>query len=758
MSLKTFYNRFIYSFPIQLVVMHLKKNQIMMLYWLLLFAFITESIAKKFGVPFLFLDPEYMGKVGVTSFFIMGTSLGAFIMSFNISSFILNSFRFPFLATLSRTFLKYAHNNFIIPLAFILVYCYQIINFQYYNQLKPIEEISANLIAFITGIMVVMTLTLRYFMHTNKDIHKLFGVKHADDDETAPIRIYDTNDTSFSRRNNWRVDTYINFPLKVKIVRDTRHYKRYMLERVFRQNHINAAVVEIVVFSTFIILGLFRDYAWFRIPAGASVMLLFTMFIMLSGVFRYWLKAWANTALIMTFILLNLLSKFEVVNPRSQAYGLNYKGTKAIYSKESLINSVNDSIQTADIKHTQAILNKWKAYWTAKGVDKPKMVLLNVSGGGLRSCVFTFRTLQMIDSVYGGELMKHTALICGSSGGMISATYYRELFLDKKTELLKANASGDDHLLRNTGKDLLNSLSVSATVSDLFLNMQGFSDGRYRYIKDRAYAWEEQYNENTGYVLNKRLRDYYEPELNAEIPMMIMSPTIINDGRALHISAQPISYMLQSPGLEHSSLQQAPNGVEFSRFFKDQDASNIRVTSALRMNSAFPYIMPAVSLPSDPAIEVMDAGIRDNYGTMNSVQFMYIFRNWIQENTSGVVMIQIRDTYKQAKVENNSVKTIFEKMLAPMRNVSGNFIIMQDYSFDRYLEYASSFLNTPLEYILFQMPETQEKISLSWHLTEKEKNFLKDAPLNTENREALNKLTTILPVKVYRPEAFLKRY
>ncbi|HQF29513.1 MAG TPA: patatin-like phospholipase family protein, partial [Bacteroidia bacterium] len=236
------------------------------------------------------------------------------------------------------------------------------------------------------------------------------------------------------------------------------------------------------------------------------------------------------------------------------------------------------------------------------------------------------------------------------------------------------------------------------------------------------------------------------------------SPTIINDGRALHISAQPISYMLQSPGLEHSSLQQAPNGVEFSRFFKDQDAGNIKVTSALRMNSAFPYIMPAVSLPSDPAIEVMDAGIRDNYGTMNSVQFMYIFRNWIEENTSGVVMIQIRDTYKQAKVENNSVKTIFEKMLAPMRNVSGNFIIMQDYSFDRYLEYASSFLNTPLEYILFQMPETQEKISLSWHLTEKEKNFLKDAPLNTENREALNKLTTILPVKVYRPEAFLKRY
>lgn len=687
----------------------------------------------------------------------MGTSLGAFIMSFNISSFILNSFRFPFLATLSRTFLKYTHNNFIVPLAFILLYCYQIFDFQYNYQLKPASEIATDLAAFITGIAFVITITLRYFIHTNKDIFNLFGIHHADNDETTPVRIYPTNGNRFNRRTNWRVDTYINFPVKVKLVRDTRHYKRYMLEHVFRQNHINAAVVEIVVFMTFIILGLFRDYAWVRIPAAASVMLLFTMVIMLSGVFRYWLKAWANTALIVSFLLLNLLSKFEVINPRSQAYGLNYKGSKAVYSKESLINSVNDSLQTSDIKHTQAILNKWKAYWAAKGVDKPKMVLLNVSGGGLRSCVFTFRTLQMIDSVYHGELLKHTTLICGSSGGMLSATYYRELFLDKKEELLKSNATGDNHFLTNTGKDLLNSLSVSATVSDLFLNMQGFSDGHYRYIKDRAYAWEEQYNENTGNVFNKRLHDYYEPEVNAEIPMLIMSPTIINDGRALHISSQPISYMLQSPNLEHTSLMQAPNGVEFSRFFKDQDAGNIRVTSALRMNSAFPYIMPAVSLPSDPAIEVMDAGIRDNYGTMNSVQFMYIFRNWIEENTSGVVMIQIRDTYKQPKVEDNSVKTIFEKLMAPMRNVSGNFIIMQDYTHDRYLEYASGFLHKPLEYILFQMPETQEKISLSWHLTEKEKNFLKAAPLNSENRASLNKLTTILPVIVNRPEASLKR-
>ncbi|MBK7966295.1 MAG: patatin-like phospholipase family protein [Bacteroidetes bacterium] len=107
------------------------------------------------------------------------------------------------------------------------------------------------------------------------------------------------------------------------------------------------------------------------------------------------------------------------------------------------------------------------------------------------------------------------------------------------------------------------------------------------------------------------------------IPMVVISPTIINDGRALHIAAQPVSYLLQEYASVKSGIQPVANGVEFRRFFNQQNADNIKLTSALRMNSAFPYVMPAVSLPSSPAIEVMDAGIRDNYGVMNSIQFLF---------------------------------------------------------------------------------------------------------------------------------------
>lgn len=714
----------------------------MMLFWLLLFGFITESIASRFGIPYLFLDPEYMGHVGLSAFFIVGVSLGAFIMAFNISSFILNSFRFPFLATLSRTFVKYAHNNSIIPGLFILVYCIMIYNFQSVNQLKPIAEVLLNILVFLSGIALVIIVTLRYFMITNKDIYKLFGVAHADKDESPIVRPL----SGIPRKNTWRVDTYMIFPLKLKIVRDTRHYKRYMLERVFRQNHVNAAVVEIVVFSTFIMLGLFRDFPFFKIPAGASVILLLTMFIMLSGVFRYWLRSWANTALIVLFLFLNFLSQFELFNPRTKAYGLDYSSHVSAYSLDVLEKQVSDSVLNYDKQNTIAILEKWKTKWNGRGVEKPKLVLLNVSGGGLRSCVFTFRSLQLIDSVYKGDLFHHTVFASGSSGGMISLCYYRELFLHHHDSLMIAEGNINNTYIRNMGKDMLNSMVFSATVADIFLNNQQFTEGSYHYTKDRAWAWEQQILENTGNILNTRLRDYEAAERNAEIPIVVISPTIINDGRALHISSQPISYLLQNDALNESGIHAAANGVEFQRFFSKNNPGNLKLTSALRMNSAFPYIMPAISLPSSPAIEVMDAGIRDNYGVMNSIQFLHTFRNWIDENTSGVVFIQIRDTYKHVKVEDNSVKTIVEKLMAPMRNVSGNFLIMQDYNFDRYLQYAASWMKVPMDVVLFQMPETEDRVSLSWHLTEKEKLFLKDAALTPENRKSLERLKVLLPL------------
>jgi len=735
--------------------MHIKKNQLLVMYWLILIGFVTGTFVKKFGVPYLFLDPEYAGNVGFTSFFIMGLACGIFIMAFNISSYILNSFRFPFLATLAMPFQKYSYNNFIIPGTFLVIYIIRIVLFQYKDEFNDAQAIFMSLFALISGITIVIFITQRYFLLTNKDIYKLYGFEK-EDEESADFKALGRLDTNHkkkkkapSSRTVWRVETYISFPFRIKLVRSASHYKDYMLQSVFKQNHINAAVVEIIIFVIFITLGLFSDYTFFRIPAGASLLLLFTMIIMLSGVFRYWLRSWANTLFVVLFIVLNFLSQFESVNQRNRAYGLNYGIKHQEYSRESLEEFASKKNYDADMKSTIQVLEAWKQKWNKRGVEKPRMVLFNSSGGGVRSMLFTFRTMQALDSVLQGDLMSHTAFITGSSGGMISSAYYRELYRSRNAELQKANMDNRNPFIENIGKDLLNATAFSASVSDIFLNMQRVKSGNYSYIRDRAYAFEKQLNENTGFILDRALSDYRDAEMKAEIPMLLISPTIINDGRVLQISPLPVSYMVESSS-NSGDPYAITDGVEFSRFFADQDAVGLRFTSALRMNATFPYVNPAVSLPSMPTIEVMDAGIRDNYGLKNSLRFLFVFREWIRDNTSGVLIIQVRDTYKNVRMEDNSVKTFFQKLTTPFKNLSGNFIIMQDYENDALLQYARAAVDAPLNLISFQLPEMEDKISLSWHLTRREKNFVKDIATNQANTDALMQVKKLLdPPRTY---------
>ena len=747
------FNRLFFSFPIQLVVVLLKKNHILLLYWVILFGWITNSTSKTFGIPFLFLDPEYMGTVGFTSFFIMGFATGSFVMVYNISSYIVNGFRFPFIATLGRPFLKYTINNFIVPSLFVLTYLGNIFYFQLNNEYQSIWTVLVHLLGFITGITLIIMVTLTYFFHSNKDIVHMFGVETSDADPNAPVaehllemKEFKPKRKLFSARKKtydkvWRVDTYLSTFTKVKLVRQTGHYTREMVESVFRQNHLNAAIVEIIVFGLFIIMGLFKDYSFFQIPAGASVLLIFSMFIMLSSAFRFWLKAWAGSVFILLIIVINALSRLGIFYPDNKAYGMEYTKNPATYSI-SRFNSLDDAITVqADYDSTLKILERWKEKFITDR-EKPKMIFVNCSGGGLRASIWAFRIMQVSDSLTNNEFSKSTQLITGASGGMIGAAYYRELLLQQRLGLLKKfNAKKS---IGNIGKDLLNPVAYSVTVSDLFFNIQKFQDGNTRFSKDRAYAFEKQLNENTGSVLNKRLTSYRQPEATGMIPMMVFSPTIVNDGRRLMISPQPISYLASH--VKDSSFQFEPtiDEIEFRQLFRDQAADNIKFTSVLRMNATFPYILPAVTLPSHPQIQVMDAGIRDNTGLKTSLKFLFVFRKWIEENTSGVIFVDVRDSHKARPIEEKPRMTFLENIITPLGNIYGNLLTIQDYNQDEAYEYAKSWFHAPFDFVIFELPTKEQGISLSWHLTTREKRLVENSVNLKDNLTAMEKLLSLL--------------
>ncbi|MBL4653120.1 MAG: patatin-like phospholipase family protein [Flavobacteriales bacterium] len=685
-----------------------------------------------------------MGEVDFKSHFLLGLACGGFIIVFNIASYISNGFRFPFIATLSKPFIKYTLNNSIIPISFIVYYVFQLVDFQLNSELESVRNIVTNVIGFLAGNCVFIILSLLYFVGTNKDIFKLFGSdlpdkKNVSNPVEGILHKHEKWYKIFNQDREWHVETYLTSPLKIALARDGKHYKRTTLAKVFSQNHINASIFEILVIATVIVIGSFRENPYFVVPAGASVMLLFSMIIMVISAVHSWVKGWSNAILFGVIILINILSQNDRFNYSNYAYGLDYHTTKAEYSNENLRRLANNDKQAlADFKSGILILNNWRKNNFKKGTIKPKLIIVSTSGGGLRSALWTCKTLQYVDSLTDGQLMNNIHLFTGSSGGMIGAAYMREMYLQNET------IQGNTHL-DNISNDILNPIAFSMAVSDPFIRFQKFDDGNFWYTKDRGYIFEQQLNRNLNQCFRKRISEYSEPEYKAEIPMMILSPTIANDGRKLLISPQAIGYMSNTSMKAKEDNFFATDAVEFRKLLKNQSADSLRFPSALRMSATFPYVMANASLPTEPTIEIMDAGVRDNTGMFVALRYLHTFRNWINTNTSGVIVLQISDTPKDVNIKDSPYKTIFENLKGPFGGFYGNWSNMQKLNQEEIIHYSNSWFDVPFNVVDLELNHNEKNyISLSWHLTQAEKQKVLNSVDSEQNKKAFLKIQQLL--------------
>ncbi len=81
--------------------------------------FITGNAGKLFGINLLFLEPEFNSEVSFISFTILGFAFGVFVMNWNLTTFLLAKFYFPFMASMEKPFRKYCFNNAFIPSLFL---------------------------------------------------------------------------------------------------------------------------------------------------------------------------------------------------------------------------------------------------------------------------------------------------------------------------------------------------------------------------------------------------------------------------------------------------------------------------------------------------------------------------------------------------------------------------------------------------------------------------------------------------------------
>lgn len=738
-----------YSFPVRLLLLHARNHLALIGLWVFLTLLVTGVTGRFFGVNYLLLTPEYHGKVNFWSFFLTGAACGAFFLVWNLTTYLLSAHRFPFLATLNAPFTKFALNNSILPFVFLIIYVATTVWFQAYAELTPAEDVFSNLAGLGTGMVTMIAAVAAYLQFTNKNIASFLRpgqfVPQPGSRLLAPGYRMPTLWEIRAGATRWRVDTYLTEQLHLRPVRSVSHYDPELLGRVFRQNHLNAVVVQIIAALVLMLLGLFMDQSWARIPTGATIFLLASMVMALFGAIVFWFRHWGTLVFILLMVSVNYTTGLGFFHYRNRAYGIDYReGGRAEYSHKTLDSLSSAGAVAADKANTLNILENWLAKNQAAGVRRPKMIFICVSGGGMRSSYWTMQTLQQIDEATEGKLLRQTALISGASGGILGAAYLRELYL-RQQEGQPVSVHNPAYR-EDIGLDLLNPVSFAIISNDLFFPVGTFRSGDFTYRKDRGYLLEQQLNENCRGMLGKRLADYRKPEQEARIPMLVVSPFLLNDARRLLISPQGVSYLMRPPANTGRGLQPEADAVDFGRLFARQAADSLAFTTALRMNCSYPLILPPTWLPANPSIEAIDAGFRDNYGILTATRFIHTFRDWIEANTGGVAIVQVRCWERVRPIREADHKGILENAFSPF-SAAANLTAMQDFEQDNALSLLSDLLgdNRLQVFRFIYLPTKKEnEASMSLHLSKREKRDIRESFERPEVQASLSALKRTL--------------
>ncbi|MCB0616940.1 MAG: patatin-like phospholipase family protein, partial [Phaeodactylibacter sp.] len=242
----------------------------------------------------------------------------------------------------------------------------------------------------------------------------------------------------------------------------------------------------------------------------ASLFILGSLLTAVIGAVTYWFNEWRVTVILLGLFVFNYITRSEAFNHQNRAYGMDYQVPPAAYTVEKIQGICGSPELVEDKAATIAILNRWRSRVAPGGGTLPKMVVLSVSGGGLKAASWAMQVVQTADSLMEGQLLGHTVLITGASGGMLGMAYLRELSLQKQRGR-PVHLYSRQHI-DNITKDLLNSVAFTIVSNDLFLPWATFETGGYTYHKDRGYIFEQQLNENTGYILDKTIGDYRQAE------------------------------------------------------------------------------------------------------------------------------------------------------------------------------------------------------------------------------------------------------
>jgi hypothetical protein len=352
--------------------------------------------------------------------------------------------------------------------------------------------------------------------------------------------------------------------------------------------------------------------------------------------------------------------------------------------------ALNAEVKALNLVQTPEMLRNFHTKWTSQSQDgksrsgKPKLVIVATSGGGIRAAVWTAVVLEELEEY--PELKKagfrdHIRLMTGASGGMLGAGLYAADFETTTRETKQSALLAEDSLWPTIQTMMLHDLPAIGVPWNLDID-------RGRRLEAR---WVQNTRAGGRSPLEKTFKELNSPhsggagaEQRCERPSLVFSPMLVEDCRRLLITNldfggrgnleyaalnPAVSYHLPSGVHELPRERQSVPVVEFWRAFPTA-YDKFQIKTAARMSATFPFVGPAVNLPTNPRRRVVDAGYFDNFGINLAAVWLYRYKSEILAHTSGVVIVEIRAYPRRAEkllAEPRSLVKDPNKPVAPVR-------------------------------------------------------------------------------------------
>ena len=224
-------------------------------------------------------------------------------------------------------------NNSVIPLIYIAIYLFQSIRNQRVQDLIPSGQILLNCLSFISGILIFVYLSFGLFylfvkglpsiytFSTEKIEKKWFKGALKNYKKDRDTKIQNIYSGAYGKVN---VEFYLRGFLKIGKARKYKHYNKTILTNILYHQHFNVLYYVIAILVFIIVRGQMKDDVFLILPAGASILLIFTVIMLMFTLVYIFFKKWTLSFLILFLFGINYFYSSKT-NWNNSAYGLNYK-------------------------------------------------------------------------------------------------------------------------------------------------------------------------------------------------------------------------------------------------------------------------------------------------------------------------------------------------------------------------------------------------------------------------------------------------